>query len=595
MEFPIELGLILLFSVLGGVLAVRFRQPSVLGLIIVGAIVGPYNLGIIKDTSLINASIEIGAILLLFTVGIEFSLQKMLNLGLRAIVVAVIKLGIVFLISYYAAVLLGFGFLAALYIGVILSITSTVIFIKILDQKGLYKREEIPLLIAVLIIEDIFGVFALTFFSNLNASTDLAPLNLATKLILALTVMAVAYVVLQRVLKPTISWLVKYSTEDTITFTSLGLCGGMSYLALLLNLSPSVGAFLAGNIVASLPNSKSFEKAIHPFILTFTSLFFFSIGTTVNFSAVFSGLWIILALFAVNVLAKFMTIGFGSYIFTNFTGRQAVFSGIAMLSVGEFSLLIAKEAKSIGIGIDLVSLTASIIVLSSIAMAILLKYDEKIYNLMIQLLPFRVKEDMGLTSKYFNTVSWSMIKDKVNSKRMSLEWKAIVNNLAILFFILAVSFFAWRSFSTQILAILKNESILYAVVVLLFVSIMFPTLKVISNVRVLLKDSLTFFVKLSPTEVIEEKKIFRDIFIASVLFISLILFPIIFSYRPYLLYNLIALALLIIIVVALVLRVSSLIRTFTKKHETTLNKFSKKYKLLLQQRMRTYRLEGKNE
>src|SRR3989338_2502713 len=221
MAIGAELGLILLFSVLGGVLAVRFKQPSVLGLLIVGAIVVPNSLGLIKDTGLIEAAIEIGAVLLLFTVGIEFSLQHLLNLGLRAILITVIKLGSVFLISYYISLFLGFGVITSLYLGVILSITSTVIVIKILNQKNLYNREETPLLIAVLILEDIFGVFALTFFSSIETKAELTPLSLFTDLIFSLTIMAIAYLILQRILKPVIKWLVKYSKEETNNFDSL--------------------------------------------------------------------------------------------------------------------------------------------------------------------------------------------------------------------------------------------------------------------------------------------------------------------------------------------------------------------------------------
>lgn len=107
--------------------------------------VGPYSLGFIQDTSLINTTIEIGAILLLFTIGIEFSFEHLFNYGFRAIIIAAIKLGIVFLAGYMASIFLGFDVITSLYIGVILSITSTVIVIKILEQKGMSKREEITL------------------------------------------------------------------------------------------------------------------------------------------------------------------------------------------------------------------------------------------------------------------------------------------------------------------------------------------------------------------------------------------------------------------------------------------------------------------
>jgi len=518
MAFPVELGLILLFSILGGVLAVRFKQPSVIGLILVGAIVGPNSLGLITDSELINAAIEIGAVLLLFTVGIEFSLKRLLNLGLRAVLIAIIKLGAVFLFSYYVSLLLGLNFITSLYIGVILSITSTVIVIKILDQKGMSNKDELPLLVTILVIEDIYAVFALTFFSSLNTQVDLVPLNLFTRLLLSLTFMAIAYIILQKILKPIINWLIKYSTEDTITFTSLGLLGGMSYLALLLNLSPSVGAFLAGSIVASLPNSKVFERAIHPFTLTFTSLFFFSVGTLVNFSEIMNSIYLILALFLVSIIVKFVMIGLGSYIFTNFNGRQAVFSGIAMLSVGEFSLLIAKESRDIGLGIDLISITAAIILLSTIAMSVLLAYSDKIYGLTTKVLSHRVRENMGLASKYLNSISWSMIKDKVNTKKIIREWKVLLNSLMALFIIFTSGFFIWRYYRLALLEFFKNTFVLYSVVIILGIVIFLPALNVVRNISRLLKDFLRFFTKFYPKEILSEKQIFRNFVILSVFF-----------------------------------------------------------------------------
>jgi len=586
MAFSAELGLILLFSILGGVLAVRFRQPSVLGLILIGAIVGPYNLGFIKDASLIHTSIEIGAILLLFTVGIEFSLQHLLNLGLRVLIIAVLKLGIVFLLSYYTSFLLGFDFVTSLYLGVILSITSTVIVIKILDQKGMSKREELPLLIAVLIIEDIFGVFALTFFSGLNTRVDLSPLNLFTRLVISLALMALSYIVLRRILSRLISWLVKYSTEDTITFTSLGLCGGMSYLALLLNLSPSVGAFLAGNIVASLPNSKAFEKAIHPFILTFTSLFFFSIGTIVNFSAITGSAYIIIILFLVNILAKFLSIGFGSYIFTNFTGRHAVFSGVAMLSVGEFSLLIAKEAGSLNLGIDLVSITAAVIFLSSIAMSVLIGHYGRIYDFTLSIVPGRVREDMKLTSKYLNNISWAMIKDRVSAQKIAREWKSVLNSVTVLFFVFVSGFLIWRYFNGIFMDILKSQVILYVIIISIAIAVIFPAFKIATKAYDMFRDSLLFFVSIYPKEMPNEKKIFRSIALISLFFLVLVIFPaffVFFKLNP--LYNLFIL-LILVIITANMFRSSNLIHGIAKRHEANINKLSVKYRKLLRNKMK---------
>ncbi len=581
-----EVGLILLFSIIGGVLAVRFRQPSVLGLILIGALIGPSNLGLIKNTSLINTAIEIGAILLLFTVGIEFSMQRLLNLGFRVFLIAALKLGAVFLTSYYVSILLGFNQITSLYLGVILSITSTVIVIKILEQKGFYKRDEMPLLIAILIIEDIFGVFALTFFSGLNTNVDLRPLNMLTNLVISLSVLIVTYLLLQRILKIIINWLVRYSTEDTIAFTSLGLCGGMSYIAFLLNLSPSAGAFLAGNIVASLPNSKAFEKAIHPFILTFTSLFFFSIGTIVNFSVIWTGMYIVIVLFLVNIFSKFLTIGFGSYVFSNFTGKQAVFSGIAMVSVGEFSLLIAKEAGSVGLGIDLVSITAAVIFLSSIAMSMLLKYHGYLYKLTLNFIPNSVKEDMKLTSNFLNNISWTMLKDKVNIARVRFESRSLFNNITILFVVFAAGFFAWNYFYFYLSGLFNNEIIFILVIILALMLIAYPSYKIVKNSLDLWQDILRFLIKMYPKEIGDEKKILKSMTLLSILFLILIVLPLMIVFlKLKFAYNLITAAITALILIFVLLRSSRLIHRFVYRHKKAVSILSNKYKLVTKKRL----------
>ena len=586
MVLSVEIGMIILFSILGGVLAVRFRQPSVLGLLIIGAIVGPYSLGFIKDFSLIDTAIEIGAILLLFTIGIEFSLNHLFNYGLRAVIIAVIKLGGVFLAGYLASIIFGLDAISALYIGVILSITSTVVVIKILEQKGMSNKEEVPLLVTVLILEDIFGVFALTFFSGLNTKADLSTVNLFTELIISLALMVIFFVVLKKMLRPVISWLIKYSTEDTITFTSLGLCAGMSYLAHLIHLSPSVGAFLAGNIVSSLPNSKMFEKSIHPFILTFTALFFFSVGTVVNFSAVLHEIYIIAALLAVSIVIKFSSIGFGSYLFSNFSGKRAVFSGIAMISVGEFSLLIAKEAEAAGLGIELVDITAALIVFSTIAMSVLINYTGPIYNFVSRTVPSRALEDMKLARDYINSISWVMNKDRSGMKNINVEWKSALNNIMAVFFISAGGFIAWHFFRNIILEFIKSPVIGYLLPGFFIIAIFFPAYNLTRKILSLFRDISVFFVKLYPKEIANEKKILRNFIAIGVMFGTLILLSnLILFLKLSPVYH----SLTIILTcgaLIYVLRASNLIHKLAQRHKSNIDKLSKRYKLALRKKIK---------
>jgi Kef-type K+ transport system membrane component KefB len=577
MAFPVELGLILLFSIVGGVLAVRLKQPSVLGLILVGAIVGPHSLALIKDTELISTSIEIGAILLLFTLGIEFSLKKIFNIGLRAFIVAAIKLGVVFFISYYVAMIMGFGQLTAAFIGVILSITSTVIVIKILEQSGSAKREEMPLLVTILIIEDIFAVFALTFFSSLEASTQLRPSGLFADLVLSLALMAGAYLIMHKILKPIVRWLSKYSAEETNTFLSLGICGLMSYIALVLDLSPSVGAFLAGNIVASFPNSEYFEKAIHPFLLTFTSLFFFSIGTNVNFSTIYASLAIVAILFVVNVAAKFLAVGFGTYMMTSFNGRQAVFSGITMISVGEFSLLIAKESENLNLGIDLVSITAAVIFLSSLCMSLLVTRHEKVYQLVSGSIPKRVSEDMTLFSKYVNSISWSAIKDRFTYRNIGKDWRILVRNLISLFFGFVIFYFFWDEGMYYLSRIISNQSVLSIVVIIFMISFFFPAFKIFTNSRKILSNSMKIATKVFPKEINEDRRMVRHLLFIMLLFFATLFMPLASVFFDIGILRYVLTTVLIIAMVFYMTRSFTMLERLSKSKDSKLEKFERQY------------------
>ena len=578
MALSLDLLFVLLFSVLGGVLATRFKQPSVLGVLIAGAIVGPNALGLIQNKDVMGIAIEIGAILLLFLVGIEFSVKKLFNLGLTAVLIAIIKLGIVFLIGYVTSILFGLSGLAALLIGVLLSVTSTVIFLKILEQKGISYRGEISLLIAVLIIEDIFGVFALTFFSSLSSNAQLTPFIIIIKLILSLSLIAIVYFALLRVSGPTMSWLSRYSTEETITFIAIGLCAGMAYIAHLIGLSTAVGAFLAGNIASSLKNAEAFEKAIHPFILIFTSLFFFSIGTIVNFGSIFSNIGLVLVLFVVSILFKFLGTGFSMYLLSDTDGKGAVFSGLAMVSLGEFSLLIAQEGNKMGLGIDFVSITAIIILLSSVVMSLSVTKITPVYNLLNYLLPKGIRYDMRAASSHLRALSFGTVFTKIAKRKISLEWHSIYNNLMGLLFIAFVLIVWYHVTQFRLIAkILGNTNTTWIVLTLLAIVLLFPTFNVIRNLRNLIIDLFKWDGKYLWNSDVHEKKIFRNVIFAIILFIASLLVPPLvslfgLSHR----WNSISIALLIILMIDL-MKSGSLLNSIIKRNKDSFERYTRVY------------------
>ena len=167
----ISLGILFLCAIVGGIIANRLKQPAVFGLLLVGAIIGPSSLNLVKDANMIKIMADFGAILMLFIIGLEFDVSKLVKLGARSILIGLLKVAIILFFGYEMTLLLGFSSKIALFAGVILSFSSTVVVVKILEQKEMFRRKEVPLLIAVLIIDDVIAVFALTFFSGIKDAT----------------------------------------------------------------------------------------------------------------------------------------------------------------------------------------------------------------------------------------------------------------------------------------------------------------------------------------------------------------------------------------------------------------------------------------
>ncbi|MFH0972079.1 MAG: cation:proton antiporter [Candidatus Micrarchaeota archaeon] len=389
-----DFGFLILFATIAGVLAIRFKQPIVLALLAIGAIVGPNYLGLISDSDTVKTFSNVGAVLLLFTIGIEFNISKLSKLGMRVFLIAIFKLGIVFLLSYWFGTILSafadFGPLMPLYLGAILSITSTAIVVRVLEQKEMINRKEVPLLVAALIVEDIFAIFALTVFSGMNAG-KLVSLNLLFSILIALAILSLVYFILLRILKVIFDWLVKYQAGETMIFTALSLGVGLSFLAEYVQLTPSIGAFLAGSLVASLPKGEELERAISPFALVFSSLFFMSMGMLIDLNSIGAYWQIIVAITIANLLFKFVGMSVSAYLF-GFSSKSAVFSGLAMLSIGEFSMLIAKVAsESEPSMITLVGITSVLVFISSLATSLLVGRFETIHMVTSAIMPNGLK------------------------------------------------------------------------------------------------------------------------------------------------------------------------------------------------------------
>ena len=432
------------FAVIGGMIAKRFKQPTVLGLLVIGALIGPNTLNLVSNQQWIDMIIEFGAILLLFVVGLEFDLTKLVKVGFKGITVAVLKVGIAFFIGFQVAALLGYSTLIGIFAGAIISFSSTVVIIKVLEQKSLYNRQEIPLLLTVLIIEDILAIIALIFFSGLQQTNGTSMVGMVEHLIIGLSTLLIAYGIMLCTSKIMFNWLLKNGSDDMTRFLALGFCAGFSVLAYVLGLSPSAGAFLAGSIVASLPNVRNLEKAIAPYNLIISSLFFIAVGTLVNFASVKVNIMLILVLVLTVILTRLFAFGLIVYLFANFKGDKMFFSSMAMFSVGEFALLIAQQSKNFNVGIDLMSISAAIIFITAVLMSLTLNYSDRLYQPTSESVPYGWRKRMERYAGYIKSLSEELDLD--NKYSQSLKKNFFSTMIGLLVVLLTI--FGWRKLSS---------------------------------------------------------------------------------------------------------------------------------------------------
>ena len=393
----LEFAFFIVFGLLGTVVSIKLRQPYVVGLLIFGALAGPHMLGLVSDSGIINTFSELGSILLLFAIGIEFSVSKILKSGFRAVAITLAKMLTLFIFGYELALHFNLDLTTALFAGAIISITSTAILYKIVSQKGMAKNRILPLLFSMLIVEDIIAVAALTFFSSIGSASTYE--DKFYSILIALGLLGAFYLFVRRHVSKALARLMQSFNEEVAIFLAFSVCLVMSLVAAFFGLTPAIGAFLAGSIVSSLPNARKIEGTMKPLLLMFAALFFLSLGMRIDPAAVITNLPFALSLTAVFVLVCFIAI-FTLLYLTGAQPASAVFGASSMVVMGEFSLLIASQAT--GQYADMLLAVGSFgVVASAVISSFLLDRQERTLAMLGSLSPSWLKSAAYQLSLYF--------------------------------------------------------------------------------------------------------------------------------------------------------------------------------------------------
>lgn len=343
MEIPLLNDIAVIFAL--AMLVIYFfnkiKIPSIIGFLLTGIIAGPYALALVKDSHAVETMAEIGIVFLLFSIGMEFSVESLIRIRktvfLGGTVQVLLSVVFGFLISYF----LGYGFGKSVFIGYLISLSSTAIVIKLIQDKGEIDSPHGKTILGILIFQDIIAIPMMLTIPMLsgNASANSEPAYILIGKIAG--ILLLIFIASKYIIPKLLYQIVKTRINELFLITIGGICIGTAILTSSLGLSLALGAFIAGLIISESEYSHQAASHIIPFKDIFTSFFFVSVGMLLNVSFFFNNLPIVLLLTIMVVTLKVLA-AVPAALLSGYPFRSAVLSAAAISQVGEFSFVLSK-------------------------------------------------------------------------------------------------------------------------------------------------------------------------------------------------------------------------------------------------------------
>jgi len=339
-HFLHALTIVLCVAAVTTVLFQLLKQPVILGYILAGLIVGPHvPIPLIADAQVVKTLSEVGVILLMFSLGLEFSLRKLWRVGPAAGLTGLIETSFLMMLGFTATQLLGWSTMEGLFAGAVVAISSTTIVARTFSEEGIggRLRENV---VGVLIVEDLIAIVLLASLTAIASGSGLAPGPLAMtvgRLLLFLTILlAGGLLLIPRVIR----MVLRLQRPETTVIACVGLCFALALLAEWSGYSVALGAFIAGSLVAESGRARKVEPLIEPVRDIFVAVFFVSVGMLIDPAQVVMNWSIVLLLTVLVVGGKIVGVSCGAFLAGN-PLRISLQMGMSLAQIGEFSFIIA--------------------------------------------------------------------------------------------------------------------------------------------------------------------------------------------------------------------------------------------------------------
>lgn len=427
-----DLAFLLLLGAIVTVVFKWIRQPVVLGYIVAGFLASPHfeYLPSVTTEENIDFWAQIGIVVLLFSLGLEFSFKKLLRSGGSAIVTALIivagMMGAGFAVGYF----LNFNYINSLFLGGMLSMSSTTIIIKAFTDMGLRQKKFAALVLAVLVVEDLFAVLMMVILSSIAINNSVEGSALLFSIGKLVFFIIIWFSVGVYVLPSLLGGIRRFLNSETLLVVSMGLCLGMAVFSVYCGFSMALGAFVMGSILAGTSYAERIEHVVTPVKDLFGAVFFISVGMMVQPEVLVQYLGPILILSAVVVMGMIVFGTFGMLV-TGQTLKVAIQSGFSLTQIGEFAFIIAN--LGLGLGVleqSLYPIVVAVSVITTFATPYFIKMSSPAYNFVERHLPERLH---FLINRYRDEADKSRASERPWGRMLKrYTWRTLLYSIILL-------------------------------------------------------------------------------------------------------------------------------------------------------------------
>ncbi|MGE0372874.1 MAG: cation:proton antiporter [Gammaproteobacteria bacterium] len=443
-NFIQDLAVIMLIAGVITVLFHRLKQPVVLGYILAGVIIGPHTppFPLITEEATINMLAELGMIFLMFSLGLEFSLRRLRQVGMTALAAALAEIVLMIWLGYEIGRFFGWQSMDALFLGAMLAISSTTIIVKALEELKLKQQRFAHLILGILIVEDILAIAIIALLSSLALSGSMDVGQMAGTLT-RLSVFMVVSVVIGLLLVPRLlAYVARFDSDEMLLVTVLGLCFGFCLLVIRLDYSVALGAFMIGAIIAEARELKRIERLIEPVRDMFSAIFFVAVGLLLDPKVLIEYALPVAVITLAVVIGKVATCTMGAFVAGN-DGRTSLRVGMGLAQIGEFSFIIAALGISLQVTSDfLYPIAVAVSAITTLLTPYLIRISDPLADRLARRMPYALRSSLPLYTEWLQSIQ----PRGDRAVLAAMVWR-IMAHVAVNVMIIAAAFFGMAYFA----------------------------------------------------------------------------------------------------------------------------------------------------